>query len=51
MVEQIAAIIDRVIHPSPRPFPDRQPSREFWKDFNEDLEFLVRLILKIDEGF
>src|SRR3954470_24920188 len=38
MVEQIAAIIDRVIHPSPRPLPDRQPSREFWKDFNEDLK-------------
>ena len=38
MGEQIAAIIDRVIDPSPRPKPQRQPSLEFWKDLNEDLK-------------
>jgi DNA-binding MarR family transcriptional regulator len=38
MAEQIAAVIDRVIDPSIRPKPQRQPSLEFWKDFNEDLK-------------
>src|SRR3954464_3653273 len=38
MVEQIAVIIERVIDPSIRPKPVRQPSLEFWKDFNEDLK-------------
>ena len=38
MVEQIGAVIDRVIDPAPRPKPERQPGLEFWKDFNEDLK-------------
>src|SRR4051812_50140491 len=38
MVEQIGAVIERVLDPAPRPKPERQPSLEFWKDFNEDLK-------------
>src|SRR4051812_50068355 len=38
MVEQIGAVIERVLDPSFRPKPERQPSLEFWKDFNEDLK-------------
>jgi DNA-binding MarR family transcriptional regulator len=38
MVEQIAAIIERVIDPATRPKPETQPSLEFWKDFNDDLQ-------------
>src|SRR3954462_13267944 len=38
MVEQIAAAIERVINPTSRPQPERQPNLEFWKDLNEDLK-------------
>src|SRR4051812_5013570 len=38
MVEQIGAVIERVLDPATRPKPERQPSLEFWKDFNEDLK-------------
>jgi DNA-binding MarR family transcriptional regulator len=38
MVEQIGAVIERVLDPATRPKPESQPSREFWKDFNEDLK-------------
>src|SRR3954468_10090363 len=38
MVEQIGAVIDRVLDPATLPKPDRQPNLEFWKDFNEDLK-------------
>jgi DNA-binding MarR family transcriptional regulator len=38
MVEQIAAIIERVIVPATRPKSESQLSLEFWKDFNDDLK-------------
>src|SRR3954468_19163561 len=38
MVEQISVVIERVLDPATRPKPERQPSLEFWKDFNEDLK-------------
>jgi DNA-binding MarR family transcriptional regulator len=38
MVEQIGVVIERVIDPTVRPKPQRQPSLEFWKDLNEDLK-------------
>src|SRR4051812_49985882 len=38
MGEQIGAVIERVIDPTIRPKPDRQPSLSFWRDFNEELK-------------
>src|SRR4051794_41800808 len=38
MVEQIGAVIERVLDPATRPKPERQPNLEFWKDLNEDLQ-------------